>query len=214
MNAESYDTYLATLATDKDWERIPEKDVLLYTYFGTVAPRILRRPHRLLTSDSRAFQTLMSVLGDCGATIGKPMPILDFNGEETPYEEVCAWKQHENQEWLIAQIMSMKFEEHRNIIFSASLSEKVVQDIASSTIILGRWGNTSARDWFDAIDEKLNELGWVYSSLLSETIMLDLLVLKEEYASSYLHEIDMVFAQHHWVSKPFLYQGDRWVWPD
>lgn len=211
-NVVEYEHYLSTLYTYEEWGTIPPQDRLIYFAFETLQPTILKRHHRLITSGEEAFRIILNRLEAHGATLGEWMPVECGDVNETAIEEIRAWENPENQESLCSRIKGMKGVTHKTIIFRSSLPDHVIQVIESSPIIEGVYGDTSRRDWFADLDDKLDDLGWAYIPLRYEITPLDFFVASEEYAPN-LQEIDRVFEEHGWISQSCLQGENRWLWP-
>lgn len=206
MNPAEYDSLLSSLMKSEDWAKIPYENYLLYISFGSVNPIIAKRPHKLVQNSSFIFRKILSIMGDKAATIKRYIPsLVGSDYHISLYEEIKAWEKPENQEWLISQVENMKYEYQNNILFKSSITIDAISKLSKLNY------RVCEREWFNLIDEILDELQWAYVPLPEDT-PLDFFVVRDDLAGK-LDELEEEFSKEGWVIKSLRKGKDRYHWP-
>jgi hypothetical protein len=200
MNVVEYDNYLSGLRRAEDWANVPQEDRVLHWVFGTVAPSIARRPHRLVIPSASSFREITKYLGAAGALLGCAPPSMealppDFGLSASFLAKLRAWQEPPNQEYLIEDLLlNLKFSSALGLICNSGLSEEVVAQIEKSVVFEGIVnGISDLRSWFEAVSVLVNDCGWFYLPL-PEITQYDLLVFGENTPTSILEKMNSKLA--------------------
>jgi hypothetical protein len=203
MDSAEYDKKLASLTTLKEWLAIPEADVILFTCFGTVAPEILRRTHRLIPPDSDSFRKLLSILGtDAGLASSRNPPTIEARGPDYGLssqleDQAAEWLEPANQEWLIGHVKNLKYSPGGlYLLYDALLPRESLRQLKDSRIPKPK---VSEVDWFAEVNRLLDTCGWFYVSL-PESSQYNLCLFGSSYGESITSKLDarVITAKVEW----------------
>ncbi len=183
MNIAYYDSLLRNCRSVEDWQKYPHDDVVIFSIFGTVAPKILHRSHRLIPYGDGVFEMVLSTLGAKGALFGRvppsiaSMPPKYSLGGSLPLE-LDAWKEERNQKWLTREVKNLKFTSSNTLIFDANSDVETVSYLTSKLP-----ASLAGEAWFATVDELADRFSWLYLPL-PELVGVDLLIFERRLLAS------------------------------
>ncbi len=188
MTPDEYDKYLASFKDIEDWYNVPIEDWSLFNNFGSVAPRILKRPHVLFVPSGSTFRAFVDVVGGPSCAVVGESPPSSLNREpnfgrfDSLEQEFSEWGWDENQRWLISeiyQVSSWKSEYWSTVICNANLPPRALSRLSRTKLVLQRGMNLEPLEVFDEIESLLDECRWFYIAL-SETSRYDMAVFADD----------------------------------
>jgi hypothetical protein len=209
MDIEEYNCHLNALHSYERWLRVPVGDRLLFWTFGTIAPKILLRRHRLVLDQPGHLQALLTLLETEVATLRCPED-FDYSSCDSPSLQVCvrAWQEENNQRRLVRICESKPEAPARNLAFDAHLNADALAELADSEVNTRYVDSDFANDkWFDALNELVETCGWFYISI-TEMTTYNLVIFNESTATKYQSLIDSNL-----ITRCLEFRDGRPVWP-